>query len=76
MKIKIMSEGLGRNTKIINAETGEIIEDVRSAKWECDAGGMAKVMLELVNIPVDLQGELDISQFGDTWKKILKGDNV
>ncbi len=56
MKIKIISEGRGINTKIINAETGEQLEGVTSAKWECSANGLAMATLSFINVPVDVEG--------------------
>lgn len=55
MKIKIISDGLPKNTKIINQETGEIIEHVRSIKWECAYDSLATAIIEFVNIPVEIE---------------------
>ncbi len=60
MKIKIISGGDPMfGTKIINAETGEAIEDVISIKWEIDAHNLAKATLEFLRTPVEIIGETE-----------------
>ncbi len=71
MKIKIISDGIGTNTKIINAETGEIIEGVTSIKWKCSVNKLATATLTFINIPVDVEGEFDNTQLGEKFKNVI-----
>lgn len=59
MKTKIISEGVGRETKIINAETGERVENVTAIHWFCAANGCATATLEFIAVEADLIGETD-----------------
>ena len=45
MKIKIVSDGSGMGTKVINTETGQEIPNVYKAEWSCDASGFASIIL-------------------------------
>ena len=56
MKIKIISDGTPNGTKIVNAETGEHIENVRGIIWKCSVGHLAEVILDMINIPAEIQG--------------------
>jgi hypothetical protein len=61
-KIRIVSEGNGRTTRVLDAETGEDLTSrlcVSHASWEVDAKGLAKATLTLVNVAVDVVGELE-----------------
>lgn len=60
MRVKIISEGLPHNTKVVDAETGEPIPHVISISWRC--GGRSHIPtaileMELVGaeITVDAQ---------------------
>lgn len=59
MKIKIVSEGSHLNTKVINVENGEPIDDICEIKWECKIGHLATVEIKFTNIPVEVIGETD-----------------
>ena len=45
MKLKIVSEGTGETTKVVNAETGEEVEDVLSLELSMDAFNVEAVVL-------------------------------
>ena len=45
MSIKIMSNGTGMGTKVINTENGFEIPDIYKAEWSCEAGGFARLTL-------------------------------
>jgi hypothetical protein len=64
MKIKIISDGTSIGTKLINAETNEIIEDCRGAHWICDVDDnqLATAILEFVHVPVEIIGEMVIKK--------------
>jgi len=60
MRIKIISDGAGLNTKVIDADTGEIVNGVISVKWELTGlKYMAKATIEIVNPQVELIGETE-----------------
>ncbi len=73
MKLKIISEGTGRNTKIVSVETGEVIEGVTEVTWHCRYDSLADVTMKFINIPVEVMGELDVTQLGDEWRRKLPG---
>lgn len=59
LKLKIISDGTGRGTKIIDEATGRRLFGVRSFKYEiCGPGEIVNATLELFN--VDLEGKLKI----------------
>lgn len=70
MKIKIISEGLSTNTKIINAETGESIENVTALKWECSVGHLATAEIKFINFPIEAIGETEIMGENELINKI------
>lgn len=58
MKIKIISDGASHNTKVINAETGEMITGITYIQWTCDASEViAKVFMEISDVAVELVGD-------------------
>ncbi len=62
MKLKIVSDGIPKNTKVIT-EDGKAIDNIRSITWHCEAGKLATVTLGLVLVEVDLTGEHDRSEY-------------
>jgi hypothetical protein len=64
MRIKIISDGTSRGTRIVNAETNDPIEDCRAIHWICDVGDnqLATAICEFVEIPVEIIGELAIGE--------------
>ena len=59
VKIKIVSDGTPIGTKVIDEETGETINGVVSVGWNiCVGTGFARAYIELLNIPVELVGEI------------------
>ena len=78
MKVRIVSDGKGMNTRV-ELEDGTVIPNVRSATWKCDAGGFATATIELANVGVDVLAELketirpyrieDITALGDDSRK-------
>ena len=74
MKIKIISDGTSKDTKIVNAATGELIDGITEITWRVKVGGIAKVNLKMLHIPVELVGKrqprfYDITAIGDTWRR-------
>jgi len=45
MKLKIVSEGTGATTKIVNAETGELVENVMGLEISMDAFNLEAVIV-------------------------------
>ena len=54
MKIKIISDGLSKNTRVINAETGETVENVLSIEWKCSVHSLATATLKFIEVPVEV----------------------
>lgn len=78
MKIKIVSDGTARTTKVINAETGEVIEGCYSVKWKVDTDSqISTAILAFRNIPVDVvtYGK-EITELGDEYRKYTVNDNI
>lgn len=58
VKLKIISDGTAHGTKVVNIETGEMIDRVMSVKWQIDTDtSMATVELLLAIVPVEVVGE-------------------
>jgi hypothetical protein len=64
--IKIISDGLGHNTKIVDATTGEVLsglmKHVTAVKWQCGPGGFAEATVELELVSVDV-----VANFSDSF---------
>ena len=60
MKIKIISDGTLGNTRFVDAETGEVVKGmlVSAVTWRVDVEHYATVDLTLVNVPVEVVGEI------------------
>jgi len=57
MKIKIISEGYGTTTRIVNADSGELVEGVISVSWKCSSlNDPAYAILKIINVPVEVIG--------------------
>ncbi len=54
MKLKIISEGLDKNTKVINVETGEVLENVTSIKWGAYPNNLTECTITLHSIPIEV----------------------
>ena len=60
MKIKIVSDGTGPGTKVVDAETGELVEMVQSAKWSISGPDeLAVTEIVVAGVEVDVEGEID-----------------
>lgn len=71
MKIKIISNGSVTGTRVINADTGEVLKDVRFVAWEHKVGEQPTATLEFVGVPIEasVSGELiDITSLEDEYK--------
>jgi hypothetical protein len=64
-KIRIINEdGIGRNTKIIDKESGECISGITDLVVKAGVNGLVTVYLKLINVEVDIvateEGEVQI----------------
>jgi hypothetical protein len=66
MKIKIVSDGTPRGTRVVNAETGEKIERVKAVSWKIGLDQVATATIEVVLPPCDVIAET--TELGDEWR--------
>jgi hypothetical protein len=58
VRLRIVSDGAGRTTRIENADTGELVEGVTAVRWGIDhPGSMAHASVAFARIAVDVIGE-------------------
>lgn len=57
MRIKIRSDGSPYGCDVIDAETGETMENVTAVHWEHRAGELPKVTIDLLFVDVDVAGD-------------------
>lgn len=56
MKLKITSDGHSQSTHVIDIETGQRVENVKSITWSIDADTKtAKAQIVIIDIPVDVE---------------------
>lgn len=61
MKLKIVSKGL--DTKVVNAETDEVLGFVKKIVWEADADKLVPVCtVTLLNVEVDLEVDAKVTK--------------
>lgn len=60
-KIRIVSDGTPKGTKIIDEASGELIGGVSAVRWVATGRELAKVTIDFVGalVPVDLIGEVE-----------------
>jgi len=62
MEIKLISDGTGPNTRIVNADTGEEIENITDIKFEISAKDLvSKAVITFVKVGCDLKAEAEES---------------
>lgn len=54
MKLKIISDETSCGTKVVNAETGELLDDVVRIEWACTLGETPLATIVLRDIPIEL----------------------
>lgn len=61
-RLKIVSDGRGAGTKIIEVATGQevLAGCVRHIAWEVGAGSLAQVRIELLPTAVEVEGECEV----------------
>ena len=60
MKVKITADGHPGGTLVRRADTGEPIDGIRSVSFEHDAGGLPRIQLELIMIPIAIEGRAQV----------------
>ena len=58
-KIRIISDGTGNTTRVMDAETGEQIDGVFRVKWSVDATGIASAQLWVWNVQIEAVADLE-----------------
>ena len=72
MKVKIISDGNPMNTKVTNAETGEVIDGITNLKWQIHCGSLATVDMRLKMTDVEIVGDMvikEVTPVGSHWKE-------
>ena len=59
MRVKIISDGKPTGTLIIDAETGEIVKNVRNVKWSHDATGLPQCELFVLLTEIDVETDAE-----------------
>lgn len=65
-KIKIISDGYGKGTQILNAD-GSPIDMVKSVRFAISAQTAAKVEIELTQADIEATGEMFRVKIGSDW---------
>lgn len=63
MKVKIVSDGTPKGTKVVDIETGEVIENITRIFWEVSLDSLAKAHIEIADCEIEVEAE------GKTTKK-------
>lgn len=68
LKLKIVSDGTSFGTRVVNAETGEELQYVKSIRWEvCSQSQRASAVVELANVELDVASHAQISRPAPAW---------
>lgn len=70
MKLKLISDGTNAGTKLFDEETGESVPLIQKIIWEANSDGfrLAKVTIELLNVPVEIVSTAEVDLF-EVWPK-------
>lgn len=63
MKVKIVSDGALHSPRLINLETGEVIEDVTRIFWEAEVGSLSKAHIEVLGCQIEVEAEGKIIKY-------------
>jgi len=58
MKVRLVSDGTSIGSKVLNAETGELIENVTIASVSISARGVPTAVLHFANVEMDVVAEV------------------
>ena len=59
MRIQIISDGMPGGTKVVDQDSGEELEQIRSIKWWIEVDDIGRCLVEFVDVPVQVIGETD-----------------
>jgi hypothetical protein len=67
IKLKIVSDGTPRGTKIFDEETGSELRNVVDLKWELSARDLSScnVTMRLARVPLELLSEIEVKLLKD-----------
>ena len=75
MKLKIVSDGTRAGTKVVDADTGEVLEGVHMLSWGFSAGDqMADAMIAVEGVQVDIESTVDVVHIPRTAPAVLNID--
>lgn len=58
MKLKVISDGTAQGTKVVNAETGEELENVFGVQWSLDVrNGQSVATIGVMQVMMESLGE-------------------
>lgn len=57
MKVKIVSDGTLHSPRVVNLETGEVLEDVTRIFWEASKGSLSKAHIEILGCQIEVKTE-------------------
>lgn len=64
MKLKIISDGTNKGTKLIDEDTGEVVHLIQKLSLEIDANEpCTKVTIELLDVPVEITSKAKVDLF-------------
>jgi hypothetical protein len=75
MRLMILSNGTPKETVVINADNGEILEGVTNITWGMSITGKSYVSITLENVPVNLTQEENISVYDKEFLRELWADD-
>lgn len=76
MKLKIISDGTANGTQVVNAETGEQVDYIKSITWYCTIDELATAVLEVVDVEIEAKAETKDVDESETWPKISPDNGV
>jgi len=57
-KLKVISDGTSKGTKVVRADTGEMLLGVRSVSWMLGVGGRSVARLEIIGVEIEADIEM------------------
>jgi hypothetical protein len=57
MKLKVISDGTKLGTRVVNAETGELVKGVFGVQWEHKVHDLPTVILKIRSVPVEVTAD-------------------
>ena len=63
-RFKIISDGRVNGTRVIDTETGEVLDNVESITWDIGVGRVSSATITLIGLPVEIETEATIKTKG------------